>query len=54
MTILSAVLDANLHPVPLSQWRAGSDILGPRNYYRERQSPDMIRPPATDNSTMPN
>lgn len=44
-----------LQPVPYRNG-AGPDVLGPRNYLnaRERQAPDMVRPPATDNGTMPN
>ncbi|KAL9070532.1 MAG: hypothetical protein Q9161_004829 [Pseudevernia consocians] len=42
-----------LQPVPYRNG-AGSDVLGPRNYARERQAPDMVRPPATDNGTMSN
>jgi len=29
----------------------GSSILGLRNYARERQAPDMLRPPSTDTRT---
>ncbi|KKA23795.1 Oxalate decarboxylase [Rasamsonia emersonii CBS 393.64] len=32
----------------------GASILGPRNRDRERQDPDMIRPPATDAGHIPN
>lgn len=42
-----------LQPVPYRNG-AGSDVLGPRNYARERQAPDMVRPPATDSGTMSN
>jgi hypothetical protein len=43
----------NLHPLP---WRNGdgATIQGPRNKDRERQNPDMIRPPSTDHGNMPN
>ena len=42
-----------LQPLPYRNGN-GSDVLGPRNYARERQAPDMVRPPATDSGTMPN
>ncbi|KAL1859318.1 hypothetical protein Plec18170_002434 [Paecilomyces lecythidis] len=32
----------------------GASILGPRNRDREKQDPDMIRPPSTDSGHMPN
>ena len=32
----------------------GTSILGPRNRDRERQNPDLVRPPSTDHGTMPN
>jgi oxalate decarboxylase family bicupin protein len=43
----------NVQPIP---WRngLGAEIIGPRNLDRERQDPDMIRPPSTDHGTMPN
>src|SRR5262245_21502759 len=31
----------------------GASILGPRNPAREAQSPDRVRPPATDSGTLP-
>ncbi|PVH99394.1 Bicupin, oxalate decarboxylase/oxidase [Periconia macrospinosa] len=42
-----------LQPLP---WRngKGSSVLGPRNRPRERQNPDIIRPPSTDHGTMEN
>ncbi|KAF2129051.1 Bicupin, oxalate decarboxylase/oxidase [Dothidotthia symphoricarpi CBS 119687] len=42
-----------LQPLP---WRngEGATMLGPRNRERERQNPDMIRPPSTDHGNMPN
>ena len=40
-------------PLPL-RGGEGADILGPRNLDRERQAPDMVRPPSTDHGTMPN
>ncbi|KAJ3279335.1 hypothetical protein HK104_001552 [Borealophlyctis nickersoniae] len=33
--------------------KLGSTIIGPRNYERERQSVDLVRPPATDAGTQP-
>lgn len=33
---------------------AGPDVLGPRNHARERQQPDVISPPSTDDGTLPN
>lgn len=43
----------SIQPLP---WRngEGADILGPRNYSRERQASDMVRPPSTDHGTMAN
>ncbi|KAJ4505161.1 hypothetical protein HRR83_009361 [Exophiala dermatitidis] len=40
-------------PLP---WRNGdgATMMGPRNRDRERQNPDMIRPPSTDHGSMPN
>ncbi|KAL2002884.1 hypothetical protein VTN02DRAFT_5670 [Thermoascus thermophilus] len=32
----------------------GASILGPRNLDREKQDPDMIRPPSTDSGHLPN
>ncbi|KAF2119117.1 oxalate decarboxylase oxdD [Lophiotrema nucula] len=32
----------------------GTDMLGPRNRPRERQNPDIIRPPSTDSGGIPN
>jgi hypothetical protein len=43
----------NLKPLP---WRNGhgSTILGPQNTDRQRQNPDLIRPPSTDHGDMKN
>ncbi|EXJ83970.1 oxalate decarboxylase [Capronia epimyces CBS 606.96] len=40
-------------PLP---WRNGdgATMLGPRNRDRERQNPDLMRPPSTDHGSMPN
>lgn len=40
-------------PLP---WRNGdgASMMGPRNRDRERQNPDMLRPPSTDHGSMPN
>lgn len=32
----------------------GTTVMGPRNRDRERQNPDMVRPPSTDHGSMPN
>lgn len=32
----------------------GASILGPRNPDRERQAPDLVRPPSTDSGHIPN
>ncbi|KAF2016642.1 oxalate decarboxylase oxdD [Aaosphaeria arxii CBS 175.79] len=32
----------------------GSTVLGPRNRGRERQDPDLVRPPSTDHGNIPN
>ena len=42
-----------LQPLPYRNGE-GSDILGPRNLDREKQQPDMVRPPSTDHGTLPN
>ncbi|MCJ1370446.1 hypothetical protein MMC20_001659 [Loxospora ochrophaea] len=42
-----------LHPLPYRNGH-GSDILGPRNPDREKQQPDLVRPPSTDKGTMAN
>jgi hypothetical protein len=41
----------DLEPLP---WRNGdgATILGPQNKDRQRQNPDMIRPPSTDHGDM--
>jgi hypothetical protein len=43
----------NLQPLP---WRngEGATMMGPRNKDRERQNPDMMRPPSTDHGSLPN
>ncbi|KIW59773.1 hypothetical protein PV05_00040 [Exophiala xenobiotica] len=43
----------NLQPLP---WRngEGATMMGPRNKDRERQNPDMLRPPSTDHGSLPN
>ena len=40
-------------PLP---WRMGdgATVMGPRNKDRERQNPDMVRPPSTDHGNMAN
>ncbi|KAE9405490.1 oxalate decarboxylase [Gymnopus androsaceus JB14] len=42
-----------LNPIPYRNGK-GSTVLGPRNIERERQNPDMLRPPSTDHGTLPN
>ncbi|CAI7592339.1 unnamed protein product [Penicillium glandicola] len=32
----------------------GTTVMGPRNRDRERQNPDLVRPPSTDHGSMPN
>lgn len=32
----------------------GASVLGPRNRARERQNPDLVRPPSTDHGAIPN
>ena len=32
----------------------GTDVMGPRNRDRERQNPDLVRPPSTDHGTLKN
>ncbi|KAK5045571.1 hypothetical protein LTR84_009189 [Exophiala bonariae] len=43
----------DLEPLP---WRNGdgASMMGPRNRDRERQNPDMLRPPTTDSGNLPN
>lgn len=43
----------DLEPLP---WRNGdgATMMGPRNRDRERQNPDMVRPPSTDSGNLPN
>jgi hypothetical protein len=43
----------DLQPLP---WRNGdgATMMGPRNKDRERQNPDMMRPPTTDSGNLPN
>lgn len=43
----------DLEPLP---WRNGdgATMMGPRNRDRERQNPDMLRPPTTDSGSLPN
>ncbi|PIA97794.1 Oxalate decarboxylase OxdC [Cercospora beticola] len=43
----------NLQPEPLRNGD-GTSVLGPRNRDRERQNPDMIRPPSTDHGDFKN
>ncbi|KAF7193223.1 Oxalate decarboxylase OxdC [Pseudocercospora fuligena] len=43
----------NLQPEPVRNGD-GTDVLGPRNRDRERQNPDMIRPPSTDHGDFKN
>lgn len=40
-------------PLP---WRMGdgASVMGPRNKDRERQNPDLVRPPSTDHGSLPN
>jgi hypothetical protein len=42
-----------LDPLP---WRngLGASVLGPWNWERSRQSPDLVRPPSTDHGNMMN
>jgi len=53
---LDKAIDAvgdNLDPLP---WRngLGASVLGPWNWERSRQSPDLVRPPSTDSGNMKN
>lgn len=40
-------------PLPFRNGK-GANILGPRNYDRERQNSDIVKPPSTDHGSMPN
>jgi hypothetical protein len=42
-----------LHPLPFRNGD-GATIIGPRNKDRERQNPDLVRPPSTDHGNMAN
>jgi hypothetical protein len=42
-----------LDPLPFRNG-AGASILGPQNNDRQRQNPDMMRPPSTDHGDMKN
>lgn len=41
----------NLHPLPFRNGD-GASILGPQNRERQKQNPDIIRPPSTDHGDM--
>lgn len=43
----------HIQPLPFRNGD-GATIMGPRNKDRERQNPDIIRPPSTDHGTLPN
>ncbi|MEK3707449.1 MAG: oxalate decarboxylase family bicupin [Paenibacillus sp.] len=43
-----------LIPQPIRSDGAGGPDLGPRDVMRDRQNPDMLVPPATDNGLLPN
>ena len=42
-----------LQPLPFRNGD-GTTVMGPRNKDRERQNPDLVRPPSTDHGSMPN
>ncbi|KXL46990.1 hypothetical protein M433DRAFT_3737 [Acidomyces richmondensis BFW] len=42
-----------IQPLPIRNGR-GDNMMGPRNKDRERQNPDLIRPPSTDHGNLPN
>jgi len=46
-------IGSELDPLP---WRNGhgASVLGPWNWERSRQSPDLVRPPSTDHGNMAN
>ncbi|KAJ5091057.1 Oxalate decarboxylase OxdC [Penicillium alfredii] len=43
----------NLHPLPYRNGD-GSSVMGPQNKDRQRQNPDLMRPPSTDHGSMAN
>lgn len=43
----------DLHPLPFRNGD-GASILGPQNVERQKENPDMIRPPSTDHGDMKN
>jgi hypothetical protein len=43
----------DLHPLPFRNGD-GASILGPQNKDRQKQNPDLIRPPSTDHGDMKN
>jgi oxalate decarboxylase family bicupin protein len=40
--------------IPSQRNDDGTDVLGPRNRARERENPDLVRPPSTDHGAIPN
>lgn len=46
-------LPDKLQPLPFRNGD-GATVMGPRNRDRERQNPDMVRPPSTDHGTLSN
>ncbi|KAH8689099.1 RmlC-like cupin domain-containing protein [Talaromyces proteolyticus] len=42
-----------LQPLPFRNGD-GTTVMGPRNKDRERQNPDLVRPPSTDHGSLPN
>ena len=43
----------DIQPLPFRNGD-GTSVMGPRNKDRERQNPDLVRPPSTDHGSMPN
>lgn len=42
-----------VQPLPVRNGR-GTSVLGPVNKDRDRQNPDLVRPPSTDHGILPN
>lgn len=46
-------ISEDLEPLPFRNGD-GATVMGPRNRDRERQNPDLVRPPSTDHGTLSN
>lgn len=46
-------VEHKLNPLPWLEGK-GASVMGPQNRARQRQNPDLVRPPSTDNGGMAN